>query len=73
MMITGKLDRRSHCHLPYMALFKSYLIIQSFLLQRGICVPKNRRVMEFRAIKITGLVGKIGLVAEHSKPVQSRK
>jgi hypothetical protein len=29
--------------------------------------------MEFRAIKITGLMGKIGLVAEHSKPVQSRK
>jgi hypothetical protein len=23
--------------------------------------------MEFRAIKITGLMGKIGLVAEHSK------
>jgi hypothetical protein len=29
--------------------------------------------MEFRAINITGLMGKIGLVAEHSKPVQSRK
>jgi hypothetical protein len=29
--------------------------------------------MEFRAIKITGLMGKIGLVAEHSKPVQSGK
>jgi hypothetical protein len=28
--------------------------------------------MEFRAIKITGLMGKIGLVAEHSKPVQPR-
>jgi hypothetical protein len=27
--------------------------------------------MEFRAIKITGLMGKVGLVAEHSKPVQS--
>jgi hypothetical protein len=56
--ITGKLDRRSHCHLPYMALFKSSLIIQSFLLQRGMCVPKNRRVMEFRAIKITGFIEK---------------
>jgi hypothetical protein len=29
--------------------------------------------MEFRAIKITGLMGKVGLVAEHSKPVQSRR
>jgi hypothetical protein len=29
--------------------------------------------MEFSAIKITGLMGEIGLVAEHSKPVQSRK
>jgi hypothetical protein len=27
--------------------------------------------MEFRAIKITGLMGKIGLGTEHSKPVQS--
>jgi hypothetical protein len=39
----------------------------------AVYVPKNHRVMEFRAIKITGLMGKIGLVAEHSKPVQSRK
>jgi hypothetical protein len=30
-------------------------------------------LMEFCAIKITGFMGKIGLVAEHSKPVQSRK
>jgi hypothetical protein len=29
--------------------------------------------MEFRAIKITVPMGKIGLAAEHSKPVQSRK
>jgi hypothetical protein len=29
--------------------------------------------MEFHAIKITGFMGKIGLVAEHSKLVQSRK
>jgi hypothetical protein len=29
--------------------------------------------MEFRAIKIAGLMGKIGLVAKTSKPVQSRK
>jgi hypothetical protein len=28
--------------------------------------------MQFRTIKITELMGKIGLVAEHSKPVQSR-
>jgi hypothetical protein len=27
--------------------------------------------MEFRAIKITGFMGKMGLVAEHTKPVQS--
>jgi hypothetical protein len=52
---------------------KSQDQVQSFLLQRGIRVPKNHRVMEFRAIKITGLMGKIRLVAEHSKPVQSRK
>jgi hypothetical protein len=28
--------------------------------------------MEFLGIKITGLMGKIGLVAEHSKPVVSQ-
>jgi hypothetical protein len=38
-----------------------------------VCVPKNHRVMEFSAIKITGLMGKIRLVAEHLKLVQSRK